>query len=193
MNVRADPALRCVRAALFALVCTGLAVCGHVLAGGPEPAPVYVYTGFGAMFLTGFGLLGRERGFGLIAGTLLAGEAGLHTLFVIGVHSSAGHHAGMSAMLGLGGWMAAAHVVAACATAGYLRFGESRLWGLIRLAVHRVSWRALLWWLVSSRDAVRVVPPVRPAVPARPLRVRVRAWLVARVVSWRGPPFAPVV
>lgn len=230
------------RAALFALVCTGLALCGHVLAGGPVPAPAYVVAGFGAVLLAGAAAMGRERGFAAIAGGVLAGQFGLHALFMApsagapaahrggnaaevlagaltcgaGVHPSgadavriirraglghmamaspmpAGHmHMTVASLLGLNGWMIAGHVLAACVTGGYLRFGESRLWALIRLAGHRAPWWALLRLLVPGRDTIGVEPPVRPAAPARTGRVRTRLWLVSRVVSWRGPPYAVI-
>jgi hypothetical protein len=232
---------------LFAVVCTGLALCGHVIADGPAPAFGYVAAGFGGVFAAGAVALGRERGFGALAGGVLAGQFGLHALFMsaragpmpagnaaaartarlaedllcgAGAHPTgaaaaevvrraglggaaampsmppmtADHaHMSVAAMLGLSGWMIAAHVLAACVTGGYLWFGESRLWRLIRLAGHRGSLRALLRWLLSwllrCRDAVIPGPPVRAAAPARPGRVRARLWLVSSVVSWRGPPY----
>ena len=187
---RADMALRCLRAGLFALVCTALALCGHVLAGGRAPAPLILAAGFAGVTVAGVVGLGRERGFVPIAGGLLAGQFGLHLLFMCsggmpdagrgagsgpaaladaltcgaGVHPAGGHaarivrqaglgaalvahpsagqHAGTLTMLGLSGWMIVAHVLAACLTGGYLWFGESRLWALIRLAVHHARRRA---------------------------------------------------
>jgi hypothetical protein len=229
-------ALRCVRGGLFALVCTGLALCGHVLAGGAAPAPVYLVAGFAGVLAAGVVALGCERGFCSIAGGLLAGQFGLHALFMsssagsrpmadgvaartarladdllcgAGVHPSGAAadivrraglgaatpampampaHMPVSAMLGLNAWMIAAHVVAACVTGGYLWFGESRLWALIRVAGHRASRWSLLRWLVSCLDTVSAEPCVRSLASVRPGRVRARRWLETRVVSWRGPP-----
>lgn len=131
-GVRAGVALRGVRAVLFALVCTGLAWCGHVLAGGGRPSAACVAAGFGMVFVVGLVALGRERGFGVITGGLLAGQFGLHALFMrADVAAMAAGHAHMSVLSGLTGWMIVLHVLAAGVTGGYLWFGESRV----------VSWR----------------------------------------------------
>ncbi|MFI6153837.1 hypothetical protein ACIBCA_14190 [Kitasatospora sp. NPDC051170] len=88
--------LRVARAVPFALVCTLIAAVGHALAGGGNPAPVALVTGFAAVLVCAVVLGGRERSLAGIAGALGLGQLGLHCLFHgFGGGSGSGAMAGM--------------------------------------------------------------------------------------------------
>lgn len=79
--MKVDRSLRAARAAVFAAVCVGVSAAGHALMSGcPIPAWALVA---GVLLAGGAGYVlgGRQRGFGTIAGLMLAGELGLHLLF----------------------------------------------------------------------------------------------------------------
>jgi hypothetical protein len=93
--------MRTARAAVFAVACLGVSAAGHVwMSGRPIPVTVLV-PGFALVFAVALAVAGRSRGFPLIAGLMLAGEAGLHLLFSAAQHSGAG--TGTAAMPGMSG------------------------------------------------------------------------------------------
>ncbi|MFF3935888.1 hypothetical protein [Streptomyces phaeofaciens] len=77
----ASPAVRGLRAAVFAAVCVTLAAAGHALATAGTPPPGAVGAGFLAVFAAGWLLGARERSLPGIGAATLAGQAGLHLLF----------------------------------------------------------------------------------------------------------------
>ncbi len=117
--MRASPAVRGLRAAVFAALCVLLAA------------------GFVAVFAGGCLLGGRERSLLPLGGATLAAQGGLHLAFgaarphaVVAVHGMRMHpshaltpHAGI------------AHVSAALLLTWWLRRGEAALWSLLRRAV----------------------------------------------------------
>ncbi|WP_062644137.1 hypothetical protein [Streptomyces maremycinicus] len=77
----ASPAVRSLRAAVFAAVCVLLAAAGHGLATGDTPPPWADAAGFLAVFAAGWLLGARERGLPGIGAATLATQAGLHVAF----------------------------------------------------------------------------------------------------------------
>ncbi|WP_217236092.1 hypothetical protein [Streptomyces sp. AC555_RSS877] len=186
--MRASPAVRGLRAAVFAALCVLLAAGGHALATGMAP-PVWVQgAGFVAVFAGGCLLGGRERSLLPLGGATLAAQGGLHLAFgaarphaVVAVHGTRMHpshaltpHAGL------------AHVFAALLLTWWLRRGEAALWSLLRRAVAVVP-GLVAWWQVLRGGR---------AVPVRPGGVRragdgpgaLRRIVLRHAVRRRGPP-----
>jgi hypothetical protein len=84
----ASPAVRGLRAAVFAAVCVLLAAAGHGLAMGDMPPLWADGVGFLAVFALGWALGGRERSLPGIGAAMLLTQAGLHLGF------GAAHHGG---------------------------------------------------------------------------------------------------
>jgi hypothetical protein len=158
------------RAAVFTLVCVGVAAVLHTWADGSAPSPLALMAGFGLVLGLSLLLTGRERGFGEIAVMLLAAEAGLHYLFVAvptghsmsHVMAGAEAHASMATTQPTDGLMVFAHVVAAVIAAGWLRGGEAAAWRLCR-------------WLTGAILPVRIAPAVvRIVIPSASQREGLR-------------------
>ncbi|BBA97501.1 hypothetical protein RVR_3279 [Actinacidiphila reveromycinica] len=78
------PALRLVRSAVFAAVCTAMSGLGHAMmsgAGVPVWALLYAFAGVTALAWWAFG---RRRGAPVILGGSLATQLGLHCVFLLG-------------------------------------------------------------------------------------------------------------
>ncbi|MFE1311178.1 hypothetical protein [Streptomyces sp. NPDC058755] len=207
----ASPALRSLRAAVFAAVCVLLAAAGHGLATGDMP-PVWADgAGFLGVFLTGWLLCGRERSLMGIGAVMLSTQAGLHTAFdAAHAHAVASAHGMRTALDGhavavmghthsvsglataaaahahtMSTPATAAHLLAALIASWWLRRGEAALWALLRRAVAFVP-GLVAWW----RDAPLPAPAGRilclPAGPEPSRRPTLR-----HAVSRRGPP-API-
>ncbi|MER5794925.1 hypothetical protein [Streptomyces sp. NPDC001980] len=208
----ASPAVRSLRAAVFAAVCVLLAAAGHGLAMGDMPPLWADAAGFAAVFALGRALAGRERGLPEIGVGMLLTQAGLHfgfdaaravtpaapaptmTMARINLHGHA--MAGMSKMSGMGDVVrqhphvhvltahaTLAHVVAALVAAWWLRRGEAALWSLLRRTAALVPGLAA-WWRDAPLPAPAGGPRLAPAGPIRP-----RPLLALRhAVSRRGPP-----
>lgn len=190
------------RAAVFAAVCTLLAVAAHRLMSDSD-IPV-IALAFGAAAVFCFARIAAalgERGLATI-GLLVGGsQIGLHVLFQAAQASSL--PAGMTSMSGMPGMpgkenatgMTIAHVLAALVTAWWLRRGEAALFAVVRRAgtagaVLGASWRLLAEWAAGVR-------PIGSAGPARSVAgVELRRSAVARVLLFtvirRGPPAAAV-
>ncbi|WP_329268721.1 hypothetical protein [Streptomyces sp. NBC_01451] len=187
----ASPAVRSLRAAVFAAVCVLLAAAAHGLATGAAPSAEADGAGFAAVFAAGWLLGGRERSLPGIGALTLVTQAGLHVAF--GVFGAArgrvmahAHHPGMRMPHAHPHAMSAhalsAHVVAALVASWCLRRGEAALWSLLRWAVAFVPGLAA-WW----RDAPVGPPRTRPGrVPSRVARPR--RLLLRYAVGGRGPP-----
>lgn len=200
----ASPAVRSLRAAVFAVLCVLLAAGGHGLASGQAP-PLWVdAAGFLPVFAAAVLLGGRERSLVGIGGGMLAAQAGLHLAFEAAESatrpSMAMRGASMAQARMSHGHMVRAHMVhphalVAHATIGHmaaallatwwLRRGEAALWSLLRRAAVLVPGLAA-WWRVRTEPAC---PPLlddvcRSVVALRPFQ----QVLLRHAVSRRGPP-----
>ncbi|MGW1025704.1 hypothetical protein ACWD4J_18770 [Streptomyces sp. NPDC002577] len=184
----ASPAVRSLRAAVFAVLCVLLAAGGHALATGVLP-PVWVQSaGSVPVFAVAWLLGGRERSLAGIGGGTLAAQGGLHLVFeaarphaVMGMHGMR-----MAHPHALTPHATAAHLGAAVLMTWWLRRGEAALWSLLRWAVAFVPGLAAWWLVVQGAPGVPVAQGVvHPAVgEPRPLR---QQWL-RYAVHRRGPP-----
>ncbi|MEH0417149.1 hypothetical protein [Streptomyces sp. B21-083] len=199
----ASPAVRSLRAAVFAAVCVLLAAAAHGLATGGTPSAGVAGAGLAAVFAAGWLLGGRERSLPGIGALMLVTQAGLHAAFgafgSVRVRAmSHAHHFGMQGMHGMqmphahlnptntmnamSAHAIPAHVVAALVASWCLRRGEAALWSLLRWAVALVPGLAA-WW----RDAPLGGPRTAPGRVSSP-DVRPRRLLLRYAVSGRGPP-----
>ncbi|WP_340380243.1 hypothetical protein U5640_31965 [Streptomyces sp. SS7] len=186
----ASPAVRSLRAAVFAALCVLLAAGGHALATGTAP-PVWVQAaGFLPVFGAGYLLGGRERSLAAIGAGTVTAQGALHLAF-----GAARPHATMvmqgmrlSHVHAVTPHATAVHVAAALVLTWWLRRGEVALWSLLRRAVALVP-GLVAWWLVSG--GVRLVPDARDVVG--PCRWADGPRLLGRLllrhaVQRRGPP-----
>lgn len=193
--VRASLAVRCLRAAVFAVLCVLLATGGHVLATG-EPPPVWTQlAGAVPVFAAGCLLGGRERSLAGIGAGTAAAQGGLHLAF----HTARPHTAmvmhGMRtvhshplapAPHALTAHATAAHIGAALLLTWWLRRGEAALWSLLRRAARCVPGLAAWWRVVRGFQGVPEVPgPWCPAVAGAGVLPQVR---LRHAVHRRGPP-----
>ncbi|MFJ3304103.1 hypothetical protein ACIPSA_13425 [Streptomyces sp. NPDC086549] len=208
----ASPAVRSLRAAVFAAVCVLLAAAGHRFATGDMP-PVWADgAGFLGVFLAGWLLGGRERSLPGIGAAMLATQAGLHIAFDVAHPHAAGSargtrtvsmdgHAEVAvgpahSLFGLAAAAlaharemstpaTAAHLLAALVASWWLRRGEAALWSLLRRAAAFVPLLVVSW----RRGAPVPLPapaggPGRAHAEAGPLR----QLLLRHAVRRRGPP-----
>ncbi|MFD3582168.1 hypothetical protein [Streptomyces sp. NPDC058683] len=208
--MNASPAVRSLRAAVFAAVCVLLAAAGHGLAMGDMPPLWADAAGFVAVFALSRALAGRERGLPEIGVGMLLTQAGLHLGFDVAHAVTPApaptmtmapmrmHGHVMAGVAGMGGMAqqhphahaltahaTLAHVVAALVASWWLRCGEAALWSLLRRAAALVPGLAA-WW----RDAPLPAPAAGPLrAPAEPIRPR-RLLALRHAVSRRGPPSA---
>ncbi|MFD9093440.1 hypothetical protein [Streptomyces collinus] len=203
----ASPAVRSLRAAVFAAVCVLLAAAGHGLAMGDMPSVGADAVAFLGVFGLGWALGRRERSLPGIGAAMLATQAGLHFAFGAahpGAAAGSGraHAMPMAAMSGHG--MAAmhahaatvhattahattvhaalAHLLAALVASWWLRRGEAALWSLLRRAVALVPGLVAWWRNAPLPDPAGRTLPL-PAAPEPPRRPALR-----HAVSRRGPP-----
>jgi hypothetical protein len=199
----ASPAVRGLRAAVFAVVCVLLAAAGHRLGTGVDPPRWADGAGFLGVFGAGWGLGVRERSQRGIGAVVLGTQGTLH----LGFEAAAGPSAVPDAVGGgthrhlartsrlLGGAVehahemltpvTAAHLLAALVAAWWLRRGEAAVWGLLRQAADAVPPAGGLWRLA--------VPVALPASPGGAPRASVRLGmprqaLLRHSVTGRGPP-----
>jgi hypothetical protein len=180
------PVYRAARAVVFATVCVGLAITGHIMASRATVPPTAVAGGLAVMTAAGTALAGTERSLATIFIGLLGGQFVLHALFAAAEHGQQLTHGQAMAPSSSGTAMTLAHVAAAAVSAWWLRRGERAVWGLAR-RIAAVILRPARTLLV--RLPVRTAPRVPPApvTAARP-----RATVLRHVVVRRGPP-APSV
>ncbi|WEO94207.1 hypothetical protein A6P39_009365 [Streptomyces sp. FXJ1.172] len=187
----ASPAVRGLRAAVFAAVCVLLAAAGHGLTMGDMPPLWADAAGFLGVFALGWVLGGKERSLAGIGAAMLLTQAVLHAGFDA-VHRTGGHMAmpghSMAAMHThaaaphLTAHAAAAHLLAALAAAWWLRRGEAALWSLLRRTATLVP-GLVAWWRETPLPAPAPRLARVPADPAPPRRTPLR-----HAVSRRGPP-----
>ncbi|MER6473573.1 hypothetical protein [Streptomyces collinus] len=207
----ASPAVRSLRAAVFAAVCVLLAAAGHGLAMGDMPSVGADVAAFLGVFGLGWALGRRERSLPGIGAAMLATQAGLHFAFGAAhqgpaAGSGRAHVMRMDAMAGHGmaghgmamhahsatvhattahattAYATLAHLLAALVASWWLRRGEAALWSVLRRAVALVP-GLVAWWRNAPlpRPAGRALP--LPAGPEPPRRPALR-----HAVSRRGPP-----
>ncbi|WP_369393431.1 hypothetical protein AB5J72_42180 [Streptomyces sp. CG1] len=182
----ACPAVRGLRAAVFAAVCVLLAAAGHGLALGDMPPLWADAAGFLGVFALGWSLGRRERSLAGIGAVMLLTQAVLHAGFdaahhttrtaAMPGHSMAAMHAPATAHA------TAAHLLAALVASWWLRRGEAALWSLLRRTVTFVPGLAA-WWRDAPLPAPAPHAPRVPADPGPPRRTPLR-----HAVSRRGPP-----
>ncbi|WP_406005814.1 hypothetical protein OG440_06185 [Streptomyces sp. NBC_00637] len=211
----ASPAVRSLRAAVFAAVCVLLAAAGHGLATGDTPPPWTDAAGFLAVFAAGWLLGARERALPGIGAAMLATQAGLHIAFdaaragpaartmptmpMASPHAMQAHamqaHAMQAHALHAHAVHLHAHTVTALTphtTAAHVLAALVASWWLRR--GEAALW-SLLRWAVAFLPGLAAwwrgtpvplpVPSVRPAVPAP---VPPRQLMLRHAVSRRGPP-----
>lgn len=194
----ASPAVRILRAALFAALCVTLAAAGHGLTTRAVPPTWADGTGFLVVFALSCVLCGRERSLAGIATAMLATQAGLHFAFdAIQSRAAAASampmpgmpmaHSGAHPLTThpLTTHSAAAHLAAAVLASWWLRRGEAALWQLLRQAVALVPALAA-WWRTGSSSAALPYPVLPPPDSAGPAALR--QLLLRHAVSRRGPP-----
>ncbi|MFD6552512.1 hypothetical protein [Streptomyces sp. NPDC058398] len=188
--MNASPAVRSLRAVVFAVLCVLLAAGGHVLATGQAPPLWAEGAGLLAVLAAGCALGGRERSLSGIGGAMLVAQAGLHLGFeaarprmTMNMH---GMHMEHPVAHALTPHATAAHVAAALLATWWLRRGEAALWSLLRRAAAFVPGLAA-WWRTST--GLSPLRPYREAVgrtPAEPSPLGQA--LLRHAVSRRGPP-----
>ncbi|MEV0179047.1 hypothetical protein AB0I54_07020 [Streptomyces sp. NPDC050625] len=200
----ASPAVRSLRAAVFAAVCVLLAAAGHGLAMGAMPPLWADAAGFLGVFALGWLLGGRERSLAGIGAAMFVTQAGLHVGFDVArpaatpmprhaMRTVVSHSHAVAVMHGhsmtsmtrphaLTTHVTVAHVLAALVASWWLRRGEAALWTLLRRAVALVP-GLVAWWrgspLPALVDGLRSAPDVVTPSRRLPLRYAVRR---------RGPP-----
>ncbi|MDF3302058.1 hypothetical protein [Streptomyces tropicalis] len=208
----ASPAVRGLRAGVFAAVCVLLAAAGHGLSMGDMPPLWADGAGFLGVFAAGWLLGGRERTLPGIGAAMLATQALLHLAFdAAQAHAAAAGpgvpgtvmRAAMAGMPGMAGapggaalaqaaaghphtlppHAAAAHVLAALVASWWLRRGEAALWSLLRRAVACVP-GLVAWWRPAPPLPRSTPAAAHGAAPALPPR----QLLLRHAVSRRGPP-----
>ncbi|MFF7049612.1 hypothetical protein ACFY94_14775 [Streptomyces griseorubiginosus] len=208
--MRASPAVRSLRAAVFAALCVLLGAGGHTLATGMTP-PVWAQAvGFLLVFAAGWLLGGRERSLGAIGAATLTSQAALHLAFgAAGSHSTAARqgmgmphmvmphtvkahmavqgmrmiHAAAPPPHAVTPHATAAHLSAALLLTWWLRRGEAALWSLLRRSVALVPGLAA-WWQGYGEPAA---PDPAPPAPDHGARTP-RPLLLRHTVHRRGPP-----
>ncbi|MFD8392365.1 hypothetical protein ACFV2N_25020 [Streptomyces sp. NPDC059680] len=196
----ASPAVRGLRAAVFAAVCVLLAAAGHGLAMGDMPPLWADVAGFAAVLALGWVLGAQERSLAGIGAAMLLTQAGLHLGFdaahpatvrtampghamaAMPVHAAAMSDVHTSAHPHLTAHATAAHLLAALAASWWLRRGEAALWALLRRAGAFVP-GLVAWWRDASLPAPAGRVPRVPGAPEPP-----RPTVLRHAVSRRGPP-----
>jgi hypothetical protein len=180
------PVYRAARAVVFATVCLGLAITGHIMASRATVPPAAAAGGLAVMTAVGATLTGTERSLLTIFTGLLGGQFVLHALFAAaqnGQHLA--HGTAMSPSPG-GTTMTLAHVAAAAVSAWWLRRGERAVWRLTRriaAAVLRPAGALLSSPLPLSAGARLWAVPAGTVEP--------HSDLLRHVVIRRGPPSPP--
>ncbi|WP_102923517.1 hypothetical protein [Streptomyces noursei] len=192
----ASPALRLLRAAVFAAVCLTLSAAGHQLAVGSAP-PVWADgIGFLTVLVLGYLLSARERSLLGIGGAMLTTQGTLHLAFDAAQSPARRftatstptvmHATRMMAHPHPMAHAAAAHTAAALLASWWLRRGEAALWSLLRRAMTLVP-GLLAWWGTRADRlptfAYTVVTGGRTAGQRT-----LRQVLLRHAVSRRGPP-----
>jgi hypothetical protein len=177
--------LRSVRAAVVGLSASGLALLGHVAAGGAAPPAGQLTLAVLAVLVVSRALSVRRWTVGPLLAVLLGSQALFHVAFSgsgAAMHVQSGHHlASGSSMPGHSGLpMLVGHSVAALVTALLLRRGENWLWSLVALFARA--------WRVARVAADAPVAGARARAISRSGELPVLLQLLEHAVARRGPP-----
>jgi hypothetical protein len=175
------PVYRAARAVVFATVCVGLAITGHMMVSGAPVPPLAAAGGLLGLTVVGAALAGTERSLATILVGLLGGQFMLHALFTAaqqGQHLTHGHP--MSPSSGDTA-MTVVHVAAAVVSAWWLRRGERAVWDLAKRLAAVVIRRVLL--PAPTPTSTRPSPLVTATGAAEP-----RETFLRHIVVRRGPP-----
>jgi hypothetical protein len=174
--------LRSVRAAVVGLSASGLALLGHLAAGGTAPPPGPLVLVVLVVLLVSLALAARRWTVGPLLAVLVGSQALFHVAFGGAGHLQGAHHmAGGSAMPAHSGLlMLVGHCAAALLTALLLRRGEDWLWGLVALLAR--AWRVVH---VAAKGPLAAVPSLAMPRSGEPPAV---LDLLEHVVGRRGPP-----
>ena len=175
--------LASVRASIVGLSASGLALLGHVAAGGAAPPAGQLTLAIGAVLVVSRALSVRRWTLGPLLAVLLGSQALFHVAFSgagAAIHVHGGQHmASASSMPGHSGLpMLVGHTVAALATALLLRRGEDWLWSLVALLAR--AWRVVC---VAAEG-----PVARARAMSRAGDVPALLQLLEHAVARRGPP-----
>ena len=173
-----------VRAAVVGLSASGLALLGHLAAGGTTPSLGPLVLLVLAVLVVSLALSARRWTVGPLLAVLLGSQALFHVAFsgAGAGHVHGGHHlAGQSTMPGHP-WllMLVGHGVAALLTALLLQRGEAWLWGLVELLARA--------WRVVRVAAVVPVAAAGQRAMSRSGDVPAVLALLEHAVARRGPP-----
>ena len=176
------PVYRAARSVVFATVCVGLAITGHMtVSHAAVPAPVAA-GGLVALTVIGIALTGTERSLATILTGLLGGQFMLHAVFTAaqqGQHLAHGH--AMTSSSGATA-MTFAHVAAAVVSAWWLRRGERAVWDLARRIASALMRPARALRAPSLPPSAAPYPSVTAATPGG------HGAVLRHVVVRRGPP-----
>jgi hypothetical protein len=173
-----------VRAGVVGISASGLALLGHLAAGGAAPPPGQLVPAVLAVLVVSLALSARRWTLGPLLAVLLGSQALFHVAFsgAGAAHVHGGQHVtGESAMPGHP-WllMLVGHGVAALLTGLLLRRGEDWLWGLV--AVLARAWRVVR---VAAEEPIAAG---RPRAMSRSGDVPAVLALLEHAVARRGPP-----
>ena len=179
---RAAPALRGLRAAVFAALCVTLAATAHRLAGHPPPAGWVAASGFTAVIALAMPMCGQERSLREICGAMAMTQIGLHLLF-----NTSAARASVPPMTDHqdAARMFAAHLAAAMVAAWWLRCGEAAVWSLLRQAATLLPRPRLRWPEVTAPDGQSPQACFRRCEEHEQ---QTRRLLLRHSVTRRGPP-----
>jgi len=176
-----NPVYRVARAVVFATVCVGLAITGHMMVSQAPVPPAAAVGGLLGLTAVGAVLAGTERSLATILVGLLGGQFMLHALFTAaqqGQHLA--HGRSMSPSSGDTA-MTFVHVAAAVVSAWWLRRGERAMWDLAKRVAAGVIRRVVL----PAPVRVSAVPSPLSAATGT---VEPRDTFLRHVVVRRGPP-----
>lgn len=182
--MRAGPALRLTRAAIFAAVCVAVSGLGHALSsGGPVPLPA-LGGAFVMVLGAGWWLTGRDRGAPVVVAASAVGQAVLHYLFGVlplclpasGTAGTAGASGGGRSGMTMS--MAHAHQEMSAESADLMALtmaydGHSPTAGMA--AAHLLAGLLCGWWLWRGETAVGQLARSLALFIGSPLRL---AWRV---------------
>jgi hypothetical protein len=178
--------LRWVRAAVVGLSASGLALLGHVAAGGAAPPAGQLTLAVLALLVVSRALSVRRWTIGPLLAVLLGSQALFHVAFSglsgAAVHAHGGQHVtGGTPMPGHSGpLMLLGHSAAALLTALLLRRGEDWLWSLVALVTRA--------WRVGRAMAEEPVAAVPAPAMSRSGDVPALLHRLEHAVGRRGPP-----
>ena len=176
------------RAALFAAVCTGVALFGHTAVGAPAPLPGVIAGYWALVTLAAFPFARVRRSAASLAPALFGAQLLLHMAFSAATSPLPGagplsvEHLCGSAAVHADFGMLSAHAWAALVTGWWLSSGEEALWAVLRL---------LRAW-IPSRGKAGTLPPSAPSLPVEsPRALLITRFLRHTLVGRAPPPWAP--